>query len=236
MIFLVKAILAHLIGDFVLQSKSWVEHKEKHHWKSPFLYVHGAIHFILLMLLLFDWKALLPAAIIAISHLLIDGIKLQFQRNSTNRTWFFIDQGLHLLVLITVAFYFKNLDTDLFGFWQNQYWYLIAGIVFLSRPSAIIISKFLSKWAPDQDDTPPESLSGAGQIIGVLERLFVFVFILSGQWQAVGFLLAAKSIFRFGDLTRSKDRKLTEYILIGTLLSFGFAVAVAIFTIKFLSP
>ncbi|MFV0501856.1 MAG: hypothetical protein ACK5MH_09735 [Bacteroidales bacterium] len=41
----------------------------------------------------------------------------------------------------------------------------------------------------------------------------------------IGFLLAAKSIFRFGDLKDSKDRKLTEYILIGTLLSFAVAIA-----------
>ncbi|HLV52538.1 MAG TPA: hypothetical protein VKY29_00860, partial [Cryomorphaceae bacterium] len=46
------------------------------------------------------------------------------------------------------------------------------------------------------------------------------------QWAAIGFLMAAKSIFRFGDLTRAKDRRLTEYILIGTFLSFGIALAV----------
>jgi len=38
-------------------------------------------------------------------------------------------------------------------------------------------------------------------------------------------LIAAKSVFRFGDLRESKNRKLTEYILIGTLLSFGIAIA-----------
>jgi hypothetical protein len=40
--------------------------------------------------------------------------------------------------------------------------------------------------------------------------------------------LAAKSIFRFGDLKESKDVKLTEYILIGTLLSFGLGILCAI--------
>jgi len=38
--------------------------------------------------------------------------------------------------------------------------------------------------------------------------------------------LAAKSIFRFGDLKEAKDRKLTEYVLVGTLLSFGIALLV----------
>jgi hypothetical protein len=44
----------------------------------------------------------------------------------------------------------------------------------------------------------------------------------------VGFILAAKSIFRFGDLTNSRDRNLTEYVLIGTLLSFGSALLAGI--------
>lgn len=71
------------------------------------------------------------------------------------------------------------------------------------------------------------SLDNAGRYIGMLERLFIFVFILSGELSAIGFLLAAKSVFRFGDLSKAKDRKLTEYILIGTFLSFGLAILIA---------
>ncbi|MFZ0597577.1 MAG: DUF3307 domain-containing protein, partial [Flavobacterium sp.] len=47
-------------------------------------------------------------------------------------------------------------------------------------------------------------------------------------FEAIGFLLAAKSIFRFGDLKEAKDRKLTEYVLIGTLISFGTAIIAAL--------
>jgi hypothetical protein len=55
--------------------------------------------------------------------------------------------------------------------------------------------------------------------------------VILGRWEAIGFLLAAKSVFRFGDLKESKDRKLTEYILIGTLLSFGVAILIGIIVI-----
>ncbi|MBE0653837.1 MAG: DUF3307 domain-containing protein [Bacteroidales bacterium] len=58
--------------------------------------------------------------------------------------------------------------------------------------------------------------------------LFVFCFILLNQWIAIGFLITAKSVFRFGDLRDSRNRKLTEYILIGTLISFGFAIVTGI--------
>jgi hypothetical protein len=86
----------------------------------------------------------------------------------------------------------------------------------------------ISQWNPVKNSEEDGSLSRAGRFIGILERLFVFVFVVSGQWQAIGFLIAAKSVFRFGDLKESKDRKLTEYILIGTLLSFGIAILTAI--------
>ena len=82
----------------------------------------------------------------------------------------------------------------------------------------------MQQWVLDEDPKA-NSLAKAGLYIGVLERLFVFGFIVLNQWQAIGLLIAAKSVFRFGDLSRAKDRKLTEYVLIGTLLSFALAMA-----------
>jgi hypothetical protein len=81
----------------------------------------------------------------------------------------------------------------------------------------------ISKWNL-KEYTEEASLENAGAYIGMLERLFVFAFIITNHWEGVGFLIAAKSVFRFGDLSKAKDRKLTEYILIGTLLSFGLAI------------
>jgi hypothetical protein len=101
---------------------------------------------------------------------------------------------------------------------------LITLIVFLTFPGAIFIKMFIAKWSPGKGDQKDESLMEAGKYIGILERLFVFAFVILGHWEAIGFLLAAKSIFRFGDLKESKDRKLTEYMLIGTLISFGIAI------------
>jgi hypothetical protein len=85
----------------------------------------------------------------------------------------------------------------------------------------------MSKWQLKEDNSD-DSLANAGKYIGILERLFVFSFILLNQWSAIGLLIAAKSVFRFSDLSRAKDRKLTEYILIGTLISFGLALSVGL--------
>ena len=84
------------------------------------------------------------------------------------------------------------------------------------------------KWNINKLIESNESLKDAGKYIGILERILVFVFIITDHWEAVGFLITAKSVFRFGDLKESKNRKLTEYILIGTLISFGIAILIGL--------
>ena len=64
------------------------------------------------------------------------------------------------------------------------------------------------------------TLLKAGRIIGSLERAISFILIAFNQFAAVGFIIAAKSILRFRDLDTAK----TEYVLIGSLLSFGIAI------------
>jgi hypothetical protein len=80
---------------------------------------------------------------------------------------------------------------------------------------------------PLRPGAPPQRLDlreyNAGRFIGVLERLLVYVFVLQGQYAAIGLILAAKSFARFRELDR---REFAEYVLIGTLLSVGGAVLV----------
>lgn len=65
-----------------------------------------------------------------------------------------------------------------------------------------------------------------GRLIGLLERIFVFLFVLLGQYTAIGFILAAKGVARFQDF---KSRTFAEYVLIGTLLSSLLAMVIAYF-------
>ena len=94
----------------------------------------------------------------------------------------------------------------------------------MTKTASITIKNSISIWTPEDQNDKDDSLENAGNYIGILERLFVFLFIITGHFEAIGFLLAAKSIFRFGDHKEAKDRKLTKYVLIGTLLSFGIAM------------
>ncbi len=52
----------------------------------------------------------------------------------------------------------------------------------------------------------------------------VLTFILLNQFEAVGFLIAAKSILRY----KNDDVLKTEYVLIGTMLSFGISIALGV--------
>jgi len=228
MIVFVQLLLAHLIGDFILQPTSWVEDKEKKKHRSVYLYLHTVIHGILAWLLVGQYAFGGYALTLAVSHGIIDFLKLYFQKKKTKRNWFSIDQLLHLMVIIGITFWYTESRIDFNGF-ENQFWILLTGLVLLTTPTSIIIKNIISIWTPE-NKTKDKSLQNAGNYIGILERLFIFCFILTNHFEAIGFLLAAKSIFRFGDLKEAKDRKLTEYVLIGTLLSFGIALLIGLLT------
>jgi hypothetical protein len=74
-----------------------------------------------------------------------------------------------------------------------------------------------------------------GKIIGYLERALIFLFMFTAQPGSIGFLIAAKSIFRFGEIKERQNRLEAEYIIIGTLMSFGYGIFIAYATQFFLS-
>ncbi|WP_417601369.1 DUF3307 domain-containing protein [Owenweeksia hongkongensis] len=229
MTFFLTILLAHLLGDFGLQPAKWVKDKMQRKHRSPKLYFHIGIHALLLLVLLsFDFQYWLGILIIVVSHLLIDILKINLQGKYNSRLLFFGDQFLHILVLIGVTqIYFPDF-INLASFWSEYLLLVVTAVSLLTFVSSILIKVLISNWSPATEDDKDDSLAKAGTYIGMLERLFVFGFVISGHWEAIGFLIAAKSVFRFGDLKESKDRKLTEYILIGTLVSFGIAILVGV--------
>ena len=72
-------------------------------------------------------------------------------------------------------------------------------------------------------------LPSAGRLIGWLERFLVISFVLMGQPGAVAVVLAAKGLLRFAEVSGRGDepeRRVAEYVIVGTLFSFSLAVAV----------
>lgn len=233
MVIIIKLLLAHFIGDFIIQPNAWVAEKERIKAKSLKLYLHGLIHGLLVLLVLWDLSNWFLALLVLVSHIIIDSIKLYAQKDSNRPGWFLTDQVLHIITIFVLWILFFKPDLNIISWFENSdIWIYASAIVFLTYVSAILIRELMSKWTEALSDSIEESLSNAGKYIGMLERLLVFIFIITGHWEGIGFLLAAKSVFRFGDLKESKDRKLTEYILIGTLVSFSIALAVGLLVME----
>ena len=232
---LIKLLIAHLIGDFFIQPKSWVEEKEARKLKSPKLYLHVAIHIFLMFLLVYDltyWRLIL---LIGILHFIIDAFKLTLQKKKTKRLYFFADQILHIITIFSTYYLLYPNSIDLNFELNELHLMFLLAVLFLSYPTSIIMKVIFSKWNLSKIVSEKESLEDAGTYIGILERILVFIFIVLNQWAAVGFLITAKSVFRFGDLSAAKERKLTEYVLIGTLISFGIAIITGLIFKTFLA-
>lgn len=218
-----RLLLAHILADFIFQSNKMVAEKQDKKIASKRLYLHILFHILFYYLLLWDLELWYIPLTIGLSHYLIDLGKLYLQNKNNIRLLFFLDQALHLIVLYGASLYISG--GDLWQFTLNSQLLLVLVLVlFLTQPASVIIKTLISIYTPKTEMEKEDSLQNAGKYIGMLERFLVFIFIASNHWEGVGFLIAAKSIFRFSDLTQAKDRKLTEYILIGTLLSFGLAI------------
>ncbi|MBO7646575.1 MAG: DUF3307 domain-containing protein [Bacteroidales bacterium] len=244
-------ILAHIISDFYLQTGKSCQNKAQRGFQSPHLYVHVAITFIcswilsLLYPYTFDfWWA---SMVIAVLHGVIDGLKSRFQKVP----WvFFIDQVLHLTVICAVVAWFSSTMNYKIPFLNDSVvtpldmiptstllW--ITAFAFCLRPANLFIGEILNnaqiKCPKDQEpesEQPlqegmeagsPETTSelpNAGHLIGNVERVLTLIFMMFGHFEAIGFLLAAKSLLRFKDSATNKS----EYVLVGTLLSFGLAI------------
>lgn len=224
---LIPFLLIHIICDFYLQPNKWVEEKKTHTYRSSVLYLHSLLHGIALIIpalvLGIHWRSIIClVTIVAISHFIIDFWKVT-TKNGDKFSYFIIDQALHVLVLAIIAFHMTGgltIDTIL----QNEKFSNSIMIIFcyllILKPTSIVIGSVLQKYSiSDTDNIGINGLIAGGELIGYLERVLILTFTLVGSYAAVGFVLAAKSIFRFGELNKSNDRGMTEYVLIGSLLS-----------------
>ena len=234
-----QLVLAHFIGDFLFQPNEWVDDKKLKKIKSKYLYYHILVHFALLLAITeFKKQYLIGIVFISISHYVIDCIKLYVENKKTKKTSFFIDQVLHLAIIAIIVNQYQPYIINFEWLYQTKTLALATTLLFTTYVTAIVLKIVLAKWNPNTNNSEEKNntnkkagddeTNNAGKYIGILERLFIFFFVVINFWQGIGFLLAAKSIFRFGDLKEKKDVKLTEYILIGTLLSFGIGIMSAL--------
>jgi hypothetical protein len=230
----IRLVIAHVLADFFLQPRSWVVYKWQNHVRDRHFWMHIGIVGLLTYLLMMEWDNWQLPLIIMITHALIDSIKLWVGKDNTAA--FLIDQMAHLLVIVALWWWLLPPEKSaelltLIGLPGNSFWLVLLGYLLNTMPMAVLIRYLTARWS-DAMESPETGLRDAGKYIGIVERMLIFTFILFNELRAIGFLLAAKSVFRFGDLKDSQDRKKTEYILLGTLISFALSILSGLFLRK----
>ena len=178
---MLKLLLAHFLGDFALQPIKWVEHKKAHTYRSKYLYGHMGVHALLLLLIL-QFRNLWAIAIVVFSHYVIDLLKLMLTTPKNYRWLFVVDQLLHLAVIALVVYIKTPYQIDFSLLFSKKTIALATCIVFVTFVTAVIIKMLLTTYIKEiaEDDTNDgTSLKDAGRYIGMLERVFVFGFILA---------------------------------------------------------
>ena len=157
-------------------------------------------------------------------HFLIDGIKRY--TGDTARS-FVVDQAIHAASLFGLAWFLIHFSI-LSGFSGIGYKPLVvlAGFVATVRGASFLVGKVATRLMKE-NKLQLDGLVDGGKRIGQLERALIFLLIFINEPAGIGFLVAAKSILRFEE---AKKQDLAEYVIIGTLLSFSLAIALAVST------
>lgn len=230
MIFL-KLLVAHLVADFVFQTKFSIERKKGSHRQ---IFIHAAI-FAGLSILLFipSLNIGIIAAILflALAHYSIDWAKTRYLEDNTRG--FLLDQGLHitLIGLVTTAMdnniTFLNIVSQTTHFLDSpKILILLVALVLVTSGGSVFVGKIIQPFMTGIESEEKPGIRYAGTYIGILERLLILIFILTNNLTAIGFIFAAKSLIRFPE-TKEK-RHFAEYFLIGTMTSFAYAIIVGL--------
>lgn len=242
----IALLFAHTMADFMFQTKWMAQSK-----RDPVaLGLHALIVYATAVAVTGSFH--LGLLVLAMIHIVIDVGKLVLGvawKSSVGLGPFLIDQALHLASLVTLALWLPELwaqglwapgaivtgqDDGILGtgIWSDAValpvehlptlMLLATGFILATRAGGFAVGLMM---APFAAHVRSEGLPGAGRVIGHLERGLIFLLVLSGQPDGVGLLMAAKSILQFGAL--KDDRALSEYVIIGTLASFGWALGAA---------
>lgn len=235
-------LLAHVLGDFVFQHQRVVDGKAEGRLRAYL--EHVAVHAVLSVLALAvftrslgEWSTWILIAVILISHPLIDWLKARIKRQTgPSLALFLLDQMLHgLIIVIGVIWLAGGSITGLAEFFPlpNTIGLIILGYgvaVFATGwMNSLLLKPLADRYAAETNRDSVAGMRGltrAGMAIGWLERALILTAVLLQSPVGVGFVLAAKSVFRFEN-TRA-GQQAAEYFIIGTLVSVTEAVVVGL--------
>ena len=253
-------IIAHFLGDFYLQWGDSCKKKILFSVKGKDLWIHSLMIGILSWISICDLRGWWLALCIMVFHFLIDWLKSYMQlkckiynisdsdhtklEDGENKRHdlcaFLIDQVLHISFIIIFANIWLRTNND----WQQFAWLqdfaishplrtnIMIAMLLALRPANILVLLILGacKVTITPSDNDDHGNFHSGELIGWLERGLMLLFVVMSQYEAIGFLVAAKSILRFNEASSGSEK--SEYVLTGTLLSLAIALVLGVLTLR----
>lgn len=217
---LILQLIAHVLADFFFQQENWVKEKEEKIISKSHL-IHILIIFLFSYLLSFQVGFIFYSLIISFLHLLTDAGKSYIKKHFKNDV-FFIDQIVHIGIIVIIITLLLPTDLHNIPFEVDpKYIAIVLSYILCLKPANFAIQKIFELY---KIKIPSVGLPNAGKLIGNTERILTLTFMLTGNYEVVGFIIASKSILRF----KETDTLNSEYVLTGTLLSFGIAIMIGI--------
>ena len=251
-------IIAHILGDFYLQTKKSCENKFIYSFKGKSLWLHSLTIGVLSWIAIWDFQGWWLALGIMVIHFLTDWLKSYMQlkmgvlttntknevvpsKNKRNDLWIFLsDQAVHLFVIVVCANIWFSINNDwkqpscLQDFIINHPLRIktIVGLLLVLKPANILMLLVLETCKVNVVTNKNDEYGNfhSGELIGWLERSLILLFVILSQYEAIGFLIAAKSILRFNETSKGNEK--SEYVLTGTLLSLAIALCLGILILK----
>ena len=229
---LFRFFLVHILVCFVFLPQKWVLSKKEKRGRSPYLYLQGLVLLLGSYVLAGNWTSFWMPLLIGNSFVVIDYLRLRFDADETFKGILYA-QLTHGIVLFLGwnALVAQPLDLlEAITYLLNSKKFLVITTAYIvgTTPLSYLIGIATKKWQEElrAGENPPISLLNAGKWIGIMERTLIITFVLLHEYSPIGLLIAAKSILRFKDT----EVKQTEYVLIGTLMSYGLALLIGILT------
>ncbi len=237
-VLLVLLVAGHVLADFLVQTETVARGKET---GAGALLRHGIATLLthaILLLPYWNTGVLLGIAGLAVVHTFADWARHAMEGGIAERALpgFLLDQLGHIAVAVLLWWLFVRSGVhESAAIWFSpgaaavtvKVLAVASGYVFCWKGGTAVVRKLLARYP----QVLPETKEGErgeyamGRTIGVLERFVVFTLVLFGQWGALGFVIAAKSIARFKEL---ENQSFADYYLMGTLASVFSAIVVGI--------
>lgn len=223
---------AHLLGDLVPARRARGGHTAglRGHPSFRARFVTALVLHVLVLTVAWSTRpgaALVLAAAAALAHTLLASIAPRVApRALPGRLYSFLGfQVLHAAAVVAALSLWPELGDAAARLppWLGPVAAAVSVYAFNVDRGSQLVSIVLRGLRDDEQPSGSTSTSGAGRLIGILERCVLVTLILLGQWGGIGFVLAAKSVARFKEL--EANRHFAEVYLVGTMTSVVVAMA-----------